>query len=83
VDKRTARVPGPDGEARRLQPVFKEGGTVTAGNDARSKTARRLLVMSERRRARWAEVRAPDRGLDGRAIRPEIMGLGPIPAIEN
>ena len=67
-----------------LNPVFKEDGTVTAGtacplNDG----AAAVLVMSE--------VRAAELGLKPRArivastvaaIRPEVMGVGPIPAIQ-
>jgi acetyl-CoA C-acetyltransferase len=67
----------------KLKPVFKADGTVTAGNACPlNDGAAALLVMSEEK--------ARDRGLKPRArivasavvaIRPEIMGLGPIPAI--
>ncbi len=66
-----------------LNPVFKEHGTVTAGNACPlNDGAAAVLVMSE--------VRAGALGLKPRAriiastvaaIRPEVMGLGPIPAI--
>jgi len=66
-----------------LKPVFKEDGTVTAGNACPlNDGAAAVLVMSE--------VRAGALGLKPRArivastvaaIRPEVMGLGPIPAI--
>jgi acetyl-CoA C-acetyltransferase len=68
-----------------LKPVFKEGGTVTAGNACPlNDGAAALLVMSEER--------ALELGLKPKvkilastvaAIRPEIMGLGPIPAIQQ
>jgi acetyl-CoA C-acetyltransferase len=68
-----------------LKPVFKEGGTVTAGNACPlNDGAAALLVMSEER--------AKEAGLEPKvkilastvaAIRPEIMGLGPIPAIQQ
>jgi acetyl-CoA C-acetyltransferase len=68
-----------------LKPVFKEGGTVTAGNACPlNDGAAALLVMSDEKVA--------ELGLKGKvrivastvaAIRPEIMGLGPIPAIEQ
>ncbi len=68
-----------------LKPVFKEGGTVTAGNACPlNDGAAALLVMSEER--------AKELGLKPKvkilastvaAIRPEIMGLGPIPAIQR
>jgi acetyl-CoA C-acetyltransferase len=66
-----------------LKPVFKPGGTVTAGNACPlNDGAAAVLVMSE--------DKARDLGLKPRArivasavaaLRPEIMGLGPIPAI--
>jgi len=67
-----------------LKPAFKpEGGTVTAGNACPlNDGAAAVLVMSEQR--------ALELGLKPRgrivasavaAIRPEIMGLGPIPAV--
>jgi len=66
-----------------LKPVFKEDGTVTAGNACPlNDGAAAVLVMSE--------VRAAALGLKPRArivastvaaLRPEVMGLGPIPAI--
>jgi acetyl-CoA C-acetyltransferase len=68
-----------------LPAVFKEGGTVTAGNACPlNDGAAALLIMSE--------DRAEELGLTPRArivastvagLRPEIMGLGPIPAIEK
>jgi acetyl-CoA C-acetyltransferase len=68
-----------------LPPVFKEGGTVTAGNACPlNDGAAALLIMSAER--------ASELGLKPRArivssavagLRPEIMGLGPIPAIQK
>ncbi|MGI8730182.1 MAG: acetyl-CoA C-acyltransferase, partial [Solirubrobacteraceae bacterium] len=67
-----------------LKPVFREDGTVTAGNACPlNDGAAAVLVMSE--------VRAGALGLKPRArivastvaaLRPETMGLGPIPAIK-
>jgi len=68
-----------------LPPAFKPDGSVTAGNACPlNDGAAALLVMSE--------DRAKELGLTPKvriiastvaAIRPEIMGLGPIPAIEK
>src|SRR5437764_8778210 len=68
-----------------LKPAFREGGTVTAGNSCPlNDGAAAVLVMSE--------DRAEELGLKPRgrivasfvaAIRPEIMGLGPIPAVKG
>ncbi len=68
-----------------LRPAFKEGGTVTAGNACPlNDGAAALLIMSEER--------ARDGGFTPKAriiastvtaIRPEVMGIGPIPAIKQ
>ena len=66
-----------------LEPVFREHGTVTAGNACPlNDGAAALLVMSDAR-AKEAGVtpRARIVASTVAAIRPEIMGLGPIPAI--
>ena len=67
-----------------LKPVFREGGTVTAGNACPlNDGAAALLVMSEER-ARELGLAPKVKILASTvaAIRPEIMGLGPIPAIQ-
>ena len=68
-----------------LKPAFRENGSVTAGNSCPlNDGAAAVLVMSEER--------AKELGLEPRArivasfvaaIRPEIMGLGPIPAVKG
>jgi acetyl-CoA C-acetyltransferase len=65
-----------------LKPVFKQGGTVTAGNSSgRNDGASAVLVM--------AEEEAERRGLKPRlriiaqasaGVSPEIMGIGPAPS---
>jgi acetyl-CoA C-acetyltransferase len=66
-----------------LKPVFKPGGSVTAGNACPlNDGAAAVLVMSaEKARERGLEPRARIVASSVAAIRPEIMGLGPIPAI--
>jgi acetyl-CoA C-acetyltransferase len=68
-----------------LKPAFKEGGSVTAGNSCPlNDGAAALLVMSdEKAKALGLEPRARIIASTVAAIRPEIMGLGPIPAIEK
>jgi acetyl-CoA C-acetyltransferase len=67
-----------------LQPVFKEGGTVTAGNACPlNDGAAAVLVMSEEKAEKLGlKPRARIIASTVAAIRPEIMGLGPIPAIK-
>jgi acetyl-CoA C-acetyltransferase len=68
----------------KLKPVFKEGGTVTAGNACPlNDGAAALLIMSEEKaRAEGYTPRARIVASTVAAIRPEVMGLGPIPAIQ-
>ena len=66
-----------------LKPAFRPDGTVTAGNACPlNDGAAAVLVMSEdRARELGLEPRARIVASSVAAIRPEIMGLGPIPAI--
>lgn len=68
-----------------LPPVFKEGGTVTAGNACPlNDGAAALLIMSEEKaKELGCKPRARIIASTVAAIRPEIMGLGPIPAIQK
>ena len=68
-----------------LKPAFKPDGTVTAGNSCPlNDGAAAVLVMSEEKaRAVGAKPRARIVASWVSAIRPEIMGLGPIPAVQG
>jgi acetyl-CoA C-acetyltransferase len=68
-----------------LRPVFKEDGTVTAGNACPlNDGAAALLIMSdEKAQAGGFTPRARIIASTVAAIRPEVMGLGPIPAIQQ
>jgi len=68
-----------------LRPAFKEDGTVTAGNACPlNDGAAALLIMSEERaRDGGFEPKARIVASTVVAIRPEIMGVGPIPAIQQ
>jgi acetyl-CoA C-acetyltransferase len=68
-----------------LPPVFKEDGTVTAGNACPlNDGAAALLIMSdEKSKELGCKPRARIIASTVAAIRPEIMGLGPIPAIQQ
>ena len=68
-----------------LKPAFEpENGTVTAGNACPlNDGAAAVLVMSEEKaKALGLEPRARIIASSVAAIRPEIMGLGPIPAVK-
>jgi acetyl-CoA C-acetyltransferase len=68
-----------------LQPAFREGGTVTAGNACPlNDGAAAVLVMSEEKASRLGlKPRARIVASSVAGLRPEIMGLGPIPAIKS
>ncbi len=67
----------------RLKPVFKQGGTVTAGNSSQmSDGAAAVLVMSEEKaRSLGIEPMAYFRGFAVAGVPPEIMGIGPVEAV--
>jgi acetyl-CoA C-acetyltransferase len=69
----------------KLKPAFKPNGTVTAGNACPlNDGAAAVLVMSgEKARERGVKPRARIVASAVAAIRPEIMGLGPIPAVKK
>jgi len=68
-----------------LKPAFKENGTVTAGNACPlNDGAAALLVMSDEKASSLGlKPKARIIASSVAAIRPEIMGLGPIPAIQK
>ncbi len=68
-----------------LKPAFKPDGTVTAGNSCPlNDGAAAVLVMSDEKAQRLGlSPKARILASSVAAIRPEIMGLGPIPAIQK
>jgi len=67
-----------------LQPAFKPDGSVTAGNACPlNDGAAAVLVMSEEKaKSLGLKPKARIVASSVAAIRPEVMGLGPIPAIQ-
>jgi acetyl-CoA C-acetyltransferase/3-oxo-5,6-didehydrosuberyl-CoA/3-oxoadipyl-CoA thiolase len=69
----------------KLAPVFKEGGTVTAGNSSpMNDGAAALLLATEqglRRHGLEPKARIVSSGAAG--VHPDIMGIGPAPASEK
>jgi acetyl-CoA C-acetyltransferase len=68
----------------KLKPAFREGGTVTAGNSCPLNDGGAAVLMMSDEKARSLGLRPKARVIASTvaAIRPEIMGLGPIPAIQ-
>ncbi len=69
-------------DMQRLKPVFKEGGTVTAGNASGLNDAAGALVLMERSAAEAKGI-TPMARLVGYAfagVEPKYMGIGPVPA---
>ncbi len=69
----------------KLKPVFKEGGTVTAGNSSSMNDASAgYLVMTEKKAAELSctpVARVVSYALAG--VDPDIMGIGPVPATQK
>jgi acetyl-CoA C-acetyltransferase len=69
----------------KLKPAFKEGGTVTAGNACgRNDGAAAMVIMSEQK-AKELGLKPLARIVDWTAagVSPEIMGVGPVPAVRK
>ena len=66
-----------------LRPVFKAGGTVTAGNSSQmNDAAAGVVVMSERKvKELGLEPMARYVGFDVAGVAPEFMGIGPVEAV--
>ncbi|HKJ26511.1 MAG TPA: thiolase family protein [Anaerolineales bacterium] len=67
----------------KLRPVFKEGGTVTAGNASQTNDGAAMVAVMSRAKAEALGIKPLARlisfGVGG--VRPEIMGVGPIAAV--
>ncbi len=66
----------------KLPPVFREGGSVTAGNSSGiTDGAGAMVLMSESRaKAEGRPYLARIVGMSTAGVPPEIMGIGPVPA---
>lgn len=69
----------------KLKPVFKSGGTVTAGNaSGRNDGAAALLLMKEEKAIELGlEPMATIKTVSAVGLHPMEMGLGPVPATEK
>jgi 3-oxoadipyl-CoA thiolase len=68
-----------------LPPVFREGGTVTAGNSSGINDGAAALVVASEEKARSFGVE-PLGAFVGSAVagvEPRVMGIGPVPAVQK
>ncbi|MEH7073176.1 thiolase family protein [Neobacillus drentensis] len=73
-----------DGLAK-LQPAFLKGGTVTAGNSSGLNDAASALVIMSREKAEGLKLTplAVIRAYSVAGVDPNIMGIGPVPAVKK
>ena len=66
----------------RLEPAFKAGGTVTAGNSSGINDGAAALLLCEAETAKRLGLAPMARyvGSASAGVAPDVMGLGPIPA---
>ena len=66
----------------RLKPVFKDGGTVTAGNSSplNDGAAALLLASEEAVREEGLSIRGRIVACASAGVNPRVMGIGPVPA---
>ena len=68
-----------------LRTVFQKDGTVTAGNASGINDGAAALVLATAGAAEKAGLKPKARvlGYAHAGVRPEVMGIGPVPAVEN
>ena len=68
-----------------LRPVFQKDGTVTAGNASGINDGAAALVLATAKAADRAGLtpRARVLGYAHAGVRPQVMGIGPVPAVQN
>lgn len=69
----------------KLKPVFKAGGTVTAGNASGICDGAAAMVLTTAASARKRGVQPLGRllGWSVKGVEPELMGIGPVPAVRD
>jgi acetyl-CoA acyltransferase len=67
----------------KLRPVFKRGGTVTAGNSSPLSDGAAAVIVMERKMAESLGLKPLVKfiGFNVGGVRPEVMGVGPIAAV--
>jgi 3-oxoadipyl-CoA thiolase len=80
--------PRPDTSAERLaslKPVFREGGSVTAGNSSGLNDGAAAVVVASEEKAQALGVEPLGSFLGGAVagVDPRVMGIGPVPAVRK
>jgi len=80
--------PRPDTSAEKLaalKPVFREGGSVTAGNASGVNDGAAALVIASEERAAALGIEPLGRfvGSAVAGVDPRVMGIGPVPAVQK
>lgn len=70
---------------QKLRPAFKEGGTVTAGNACGRNDGAAAMVLMSAEKANSLGLKPLARIVDWATVgvSPEVMGIGPVPAIKK
>ena len=68
-----------------LRPVFKKNGSVTAGNASGINDGGAAIILARAEAAEKAGLKPRARvlGYSHSGVRPEVMGIGPIPAVKT
>lgn len=68
-----------------LKPAFKEGGTVTAGNSSPLTDGAAAVIVMSASRAKELGIKplAKIRAMATAGVGPEVMGIGPVPAVKK
>ena len=68
-----------------LRPVFKKDGSVTAGNASGINDGAAAIVFARAEAAESAGLKPKARvlGYSHSGVRPEVMGIGPVPAVKS
>jgi acetyl-CoA C-acetyltransferase len=72
-------------ELSKLKPAFKQNGTITAGNASGLNDGASAVVVMSRKKAKEMGIRplVSIRSYASVGVKPEIMGIGPIPATQK
>ena len=72
-------------ELSKLKPAFKQNGTITAGNASGLNDGASAVVVMSRRKAKAMGIHplVSIRSYASVGVKPEIMGIGPIPATQK